>query len=258
MAATMHVRALVVQEYLLGEQDKRLTLISVDHGRFSAIAKGAKKQGARLAAAAQLFTYADFVMDQSRGSWILREATPIEQFYAIRQDPEALAWASWMVETARDLAVEGEACNDMLRILLRGLQLITEPSLSAQMTATAFVLRSLAMVGLRPQTERCLSCGAVPGEGAALSVQAGGVLCADCARRHGDAMSVGPAVLYTLRYVLEADEAKLYKFTVEPGTREALFLFASRFLMQYLQREPESLRFLREWRELASLLDPAN
>jgi DNA repair protein RecO (recombination protein O) len=246
MAASMQVRGLIARETVQGEQDKRLTLICVDQGRVYVSAKGAKKQGARLASSTQVFTYGDFWMNHARSGWVLQEAVPIEQFYPIRQDPEQMAWASWMLETALELTVEEQECNEMLRILLRGLQMITEPSLSPMTTASAFVLRALASTGVRPETDRCVASGHRAEDPAFLSVEAGGLLCADCARRYADAVRIQPGTLYAMRYILSSDDAVLYKFQAEPQIRRELFEFAARFLTQYLQREPKTLRYIRE------------
>lgn len=246
MAATMQVRGLIARETVQGEQDKRLILICVDQGRVYVSAKGAKKQGARLSSSTQLFTYGDFWLNHARSGWILQEAVPIEQFYPIRQDPEQMAWASWMLETALELTVEEQECNEMLRLLLRGLQMITEESLSPMTTATTFVLRALASTGVRPETERCVSNGERAEDPAYLSVEAGGLLCTDCARHYADAVRIQPGTLYALRYVLNADDSAVYKYQVEPRIRSELFEFAARFLTQYLQREVRTLRYIRE------------
>ena len=249
MGTSEKVRALVVQEMPLGEQDKRLTLITVSRGCVYCTAKGAKKQGARLSAVSRLFVYADFLLEQSRGGWYVKEASPIEFFYGLMQNPDANVWASWMVETARELAVENEECREMLKLLLRGLRMITEESLSPRLVATTFVLRALAISGLRPETQRCLSCGKPVGTSGALSASAGGVLCPECAHRYLDHIPVNEAGLFAFRHILEADGSVLYKFRVEKNTEEQLFRFTEQFLVNFLQREPTGLRFARDWQK---------
>lgn len=250
MAVSIKTRGLIVSEALMGEQDKRLTILCADRGKLSVIAKGAKKQGGRLAAQVQLFYYCDFMLEQSRNFWIIKEASVLESFYDLRRDMDALAWASWMVETGRILAVEGEGCGDMLRLLLRGLQMVTEPRLSSQMTAVAFVLRALSQQGLRPESEHCLNCGRKVEREGALSASMGGVVCADCARRCGDRIAIREGGLYTLRHILDAPLEKLYKFNADEGIQEALFGFAVGFLHNYVQKELTSLEFLQELRRI--------
>ncbi len=250
MGSSEKVRALVVQETSLGEQDKRLTLITVSRGCVYCTAKGAKKQNARLSAVSRLFVYGDFLLEQSRGGWYVKEASPIEFFYGLMQNPDANVWASWMVETARELAVENEECREMLKLLLRGLQMITEPSLSPRLVALTFVLRALAISGLRPETTHCLSCGKPLGREGALSSAAGGVICPECAHRYLDHIPVKEAGLFAFRHILEAEESVLYKFRVEEQTEEQLFAFTEQFLVNFLQREPTGLRFAKDWQRM--------
>ena len=55
MGRTIKTKGIIVGEAPMGEQDKRLVILCEDKGRLSAVAKGAKKPGARLASQAQLF-----------------------------------------------------------------------------------------------------------------------------------------------------------------------------------------------------------
>ena len=234
-----------MNEALMGEQDKRLVILCVDKGRISAIAKGAKKPGGKLASQAQLFYYCDFMLEQSKGFWMVREASIIESFYGLRKDIEALAWASWMAETAQVLTVEGEECNDLLKLLIRGLKMVTEPQLSAKMTAVTFVLRALAENGLQPEVDRCVQCGASLGIEPSLSAMAGGALCPECTKRFIDSIRMNAGGMYTLRHILSVPPETVYKFNATEEIQESLFQFATRFLHNYVQKDMASLEFLK-------------
>ena len=244
MAAVIKTRGLIVGEAPMGEQDKRLTVLCADRGKLGAIAKGAKKPGSRVASQAQLFYYCDFTLEQSRGFWIIREASVIEGFYELRKDIEKLAWASWMCETARTFAVEGEGCEELLRLLIRGLKLIGEARLSDRMTATAFVLRAMALQGLTPETDRCGRCGQHIWDGGVLSASSNGMVCNHCAAEVTDAIPVTEGGLYTLQYILETPPEKMYKFTASEEIQSCLFQFTKAFLHSYVQREMSSLNFI--------------
>ena len=243
MAASIKTRGIIVSEAPMGEQDKRLAILCVDKGRISAIAKGAKKPGGKLASQTQLFYYCDFMMEQSRGFWIIREASVIESFYELRMELEQVAWASWMVETAQMLAVEGEECNDLIRLLLRGLRMLPAPQLSPRMTATAFVLRALAGQGLQPETERCVVCGGP--DPAGLSAISGGAVCRQCFHQTADVLPISSGGLYTLRHIFNAQETVLYKFHALEDIQKTLFEFTRRFLHNYTQKELASLEFIQ-------------
>ena len=229
----------------MGEQDKRLAILCVDRGRISAIAKGAKKPGGKLTSQTQLFYFCDFLLEQSRSFWMIREVSVIESFYQLRLDLEQMAWASWMVETAQLLAVEGEECNGLMRLLLRGLRMVSEAQLAPRMTATAFVLRALAGQGLRPETERCVLCGGALTK-AGLSAVSGGTVCGNCFSKAADLQPLPGGGLYTLNHILNASETVLYKFHASDEIQQTLFEFTRRFLHNYTQKELTSLDFIRK------------
>lgn len=250
MGRTIKTRGIIVGETPMGEQDKRLAILCEDKGRLSAIAKGAKKPGARLASQAQLFYYCDMMLEESRGFWYLRESSVIESFYNLRQDIQVLAWASWMVETARELAVEGQDSKELLHLLLRGLKMVSEPMLSPRMTATTFVLRALSDQGLQPEDQRCIDCGRPLPREAFVSPSAGGLVCETCVKAHGDGMALSEGSLYTMRHILHADPSILYKFQASAEIQQELFRFTRLYLHNYTQREMSSLEFLRNLGEI--------
>ena len=56
------VDALVLRTADFGENDKMLTLFSLQRGKLSAAAKGVRKAGAKLRFAAQPFCFAEYVL----------------------------------------------------------------------------------------------------------------------------------------------------------------------------------------------------
>ncbi len=250
MGRTIKTKGIIVGEAPMGEQDKRLVILCEDKGRLSAVAKGAKKPGARLASQAQLFYYCDMMLEESRGFWYLREASVIESFYDLRKDLTGLAWASWMVETAGILAVEGQESARMIRLLLRGLKMIEEPLLSPKTTAVTFILRALSEQGLQPEDSRCVECGKPLPKEAYISPAAGGLLCEDCVRRARDGMRLSEGSLYTLRHILHAQESVLYKYQASTEIQQELFRFTRFYLHIYAQKEMSSLEFLRNLGEI--------
>ncbi|MFQ9797795.1 MAG: DNA repair protein RecO [Clostridia bacterium] len=50
----------------MGEQDKRVTILTKEGGKLQAIAKGAKSSRGKLSGSTQLFYYGDFLLDKGR------------------------------------------------------------------------------------------------------------------------------------------------------------------------------------------------
>ena len=68
------VEAVIISHKDLGEADRLIRLISLEHGKLSAIAKGARKIRSRKAAHIEPFTYAALVLAKGQTFWIITQA----------------------------------------------------------------------------------------------------------------------------------------------------------------------------------------
>ena len=103
---TIKARGLVLREYEAGESDKRLLLLCKEHGRMMIYARGARKPKSKFMAAAQLFTYADYVITVGRGFHALAQAQVIESFYGLRTDYDRLTAAHLLAEVCEKTLLE--------------------------------------------------------------------------------------------------------------------------------------------------------
>jgi len=223
MADSLRLRALVVQSRVVGEQDVLLTLLGVGKGKLQAVAKGAKKQNARLSGAAQVFFYGDFLLEESRSRWYVKEASPIEMFFKLRTDLDLLSWAAFMTETASIIAQEEEPCDEMMKTVLKGMMALQNAQLDPLNTACACVLRILIL------------------EGALSDPQDIEAFRSDPAFR---IMRLSSGAVCAIHYFFEQPLEKLYAFRLSKELQQELFSFMRRLLVDYLQQEPKSLTFI--------------
>ena len=85
---------LVLRETVTRDADKILTVLTLDRGRLSVIARGARRKGSRVAAACQLLAYSEMTLYE-RGRWTMLDAADtIELFDGLRQDLTAQSLAA--------------------------------------------------------------------------------------------------------------------------------------------------------------------
>ncbi|MCL2198143.1 MAG: DNA repair protein RecO [Defluviitaleaceae bacterium] len=165
---TIKVRGLVIKEYETGEADKRLLLLCKDVGRVMAYARGARKPRSKFMAAAQIFTYSDFVLAKGKGFHSVAQADVIENFYDLRTDYDKLSAAYKIVDACAKTVPEKLECNDLLRLILKSLKKLmkksTDDKLSSVQILNIFFLRFFDFHGLRPHSEECAVCGLPVGE----------------------------------------------------------------------------------------------
>jgi DNA repair protein RecO (recombination protein O) len=134
------VRGIVLREYAAGESDKRLVIFCKGVGRLLVYARGARKPTSRFMSAAQLFTYADFVLTKGNGFYSLAQAEIIESFYPLREDYDRLMAAHLVAEVCEKTLLDSIESDDLLRLVLKSLTLLAKGKVSPAQVATVFLL----------------------------------------------------------------------------------------------------------------------
>lgn len=174
--------AIVLRRLHFGETDNILTLYSPDQGRFSAIAKGARKAISRLSGATEVLTCTRFGLATGKSLEIVTQVEVQELFAHLREDLTRLAHGLYLADLV-DHAVENHAPNPLLYDLmlagLRQIQALDPPELAARW----FEVQLLGDMGYAPNLMECAVCQTpLPGEFGrdetfALAASLGGVLC---------------------------------------------------------------------------------
>ncbi len=80
------VRAIVLKRTDQGESDRRLTLFSLERGKFDVVAKGARKAAGRLSALTEPLIVARFSMAEGKRNRFLTQAIPESAYRNLRSD----------------------------------------------------------------------------------------------------------------------------------------------------------------------------
>ena len=78
------VNALVLRAVDYKDNDKILTLYSLERGKITAGIKGVKKSGAKLKFASEPFAFCEFVLAEKQGRYTVIGATYIDSFFSLR------------------------------------------------------------------------------------------------------------------------------------------------------------------------------
>ena len=156
---TIKARAIVLREYEAGESDKRLLLLCKEHGRIFAYARGARKPKSKFLAAAQLFTYADFVLVQGQGFYSVAQADMIENFYALRQDYDILMTACDLVGYCEKTLWDNINCDELILLLLKSFSHLSKGRVPAEQVKCVFLYRFFMFHGIQLQADTCIECG---------------------------------------------------------------------------------------------------
>jgi len=221
----------VLRHYKLGEADRIVVVLTEEHGKVRAVAKGVRKTGSKFGARLEPMSHVRLLLYRGRELDIVSQAESVEPLAPLLARLDRASQALAVLEAADQLALEREPNPQLYRMLVGVLRTIaTRPG---PLVVPAFFWKLLAAEGLRPELDTCLRCGGVEPEVAfvAFDVAEGGVLCRSC--RSGAAVT--SAGLALLRDVLGGRLNEALAAPESAATHE-VGLLATRALEHHIER----------------------
>ena len=232
---TFKARGLVLREYEAGESDKRLLLLCKGVGRLFVYARGARKPRSKFVAAAQVFSYGDYVIAEGRGFNSLAQASVIEGFYHLRSDYDALCCAHVVAEICEKAVMAEENCDELLLLALKALGYLhkKERPLPALHVLAVFMLRFFLWYGVAPSLE---------GEGGLINAE--GLVGGEGAV--GETVALSANGVTALRYIFSSDLARAFLFSVDASVVRELQNVANMLWRHHFEWALRSLTFIGE------------
>lgn len=241
--------AIVLRTHKLGEADRIVTLLTRQHGRVRAVAKGVRRTTSRWGSRLEPFTHVDLQLAIGRNLDTVTQAETRAAYTAsIGADYDRYTAGTAMLETAERLvAEEREPARQQFTLLLGGLAAMASGERRPHHVLDSYLLRSLAVAGYAPALVECAHCGREPvnsdgvlGHHRWFNPSMGGVLCSTC-RIPGSA-SPAPETL-TLLGALLAGDWPVVEAAEPRHVKEASGLVAA-FVQWQLERGLRSLAYV--------------
>ena len=222
----------VLRHYQLGEADRIVVLLTEEHGKVRAVAKGVRRTTSKFGARLEPMSHVRLLLYRGRDLDIVSQAESVESLAPLLGDLDRASQAMAALEAVDQLALEREPNPALYRMLVGVLRTIAGPEPSP-LVVPAFFWKLLAAEGLRPELDACVRCGGVEPDVTlvAFDLGEGGVLCRSC--RSGTAIS--PAALTLLRDVLGGRLNEALALPESPTTHEVAVL-ATRAIEHHLER----------------------
>lgn len=225
-------QGIVLRTHKLGEADRIVSLVTQDHGKVRAVAKGIRKTASRFGARLEPTMHVALQLYQGRELDTVTQVETIDYFRELRTDLDLLTRAIGMLEAVDQVSQEGEADPALYRMLVGALRALAEGG--GRLVAPAFFLKLLAHDGVRPMTDACVVCDS-PDDLVAFDSTEGGVFC----RTHRRGVALSPMALEILREVLDG---RLARALARPEDADALEVeqLATRAIEAHLERRLRS------------------
>lgn len=238
--------ALVIRETDIGEQDKLLTLLSAEKGRFGAKVHGARNIKSKNMACSSLFCYGNFTCSEKNGRITVKESTLQESFFDLRLDMQSLAIANYIAEVLCTVSTEESEETDLMVLALNTLFALNKGDKQPALIKAVFELRCLALLGFCPDLSACEKCGKKNGQPFYLDLTEGTLLCQDCRNlenRHGSLYILHADTLAAMQYILNAPPKRIFSFILGQRALSSLCEIAERYLITQTETNYKSLKF---------------
>jgi DNA repair protein RecO (recombination protein O) len=204
--------AILLRSIPYRDADLVVTLFTREHGKVSAMARGARRSNRRFGARLALFTVGSAKLTSRRGElWTLAGYDVTADFTGIAADIAAMAHASYGIELVRELTAAEQPDEAVLDLAIELFHTLAARGASPSVLR-AFELRLLEHVGLQPQLDACIGCGQggettadLGDPGTVLDGVRGGVACPACAISGVAVKPLSAAALELLRAARAAE-----------------------------------------------------
>lgn len=207
------VTGIILKQSPVGEYDRHISLLTKERGKISAFARGARRPGNRLTAAAAPFSFGKFKLYEGRSSYTLAEADIQNYFEELRTDYEGACYGMYFAEVADYYTRENNDEREMMKLLYQSLRALCAKSLPNPLVQCVFECKAIAVSGEfpGPPSDRELE----------------------------------ESTVYALGYIAESPIEKLYTFKVTDSVLAELRQVARDYMNKYVGHGFKSLEVLQ-------------
>ncbi len=242
-------KGLVLREMNIRDNDKLLTVLTLESGLIKVFANGVRKIGAKNASAASAFCYSEMILSKSpKGTYNLSETSVIEMFFDLRRDIVALSVAQYLGEMGAFLANEGEPSGEMLSFILNCLFCLSGDKIPPLLVKSAAELRLLTICGYMPELYFCRDCSKESDE-LFFDPVGGSVVCAECVSKNGGEQTglikLDKTTLAAMRYIVASDPKRVFSFSIPQKNIDYLSFIGEKYVTAQTEHKFKMPDFIR-------------
>ncbi len=206
------VKGIVLGGINYGENDKILTLLTVETGVISTRIKGVKKAGAKLKFASEPFCFAEYVLLKTGNNRTVKGASLIDSFYPVRENIVKFYSACTVADFAKRMFRTGVDGAQAFLSTAEALTQIAYGDEEPKSVVVKFLLNGIVKAGYGLNLNSCLKCGCKDMKRPFFDYDRGGFICENCFDGHGreiNALTLKALRLAEEGIALEKEEADL-------------------------------------------------
>jgi len=240
--ATYRDRAVVLRKLDYGEADRIFTLLTREHGKVGAIAKGVRRPSSKLGPSLELYGHVDVLLAKGRGELDVVAQVARVPGYRISGDVSSMAHAALICELAERVCEDRHPLDGVYELTVTALDELARET-DPRRASAWFLMTALDLLGYAPQLVSCASCERpLPAQPAAFSAEAGGLLCSSCALPSMDLVPL--AAIKVLRLMASGDLDTYRRVKLDPALMASIEGVLQSQLEHHLDRRLKSLAFI--------------
>lgn len=181
--ATYSVHAVNLSTYPLGETDKIVTMFSAERGLIRAVAKGARKPGAKIGGRSEPLNINRYLLAKGRNLDIITQAESVGSFPSLRHDLTRLSFSLYFAELTQTFGLGlSDESAPFFEYLGLSLSRMADSDRDPILSSLEFELHLLDQLGFKPELSFCIACGEPMTEYrlAIFHHDSGGLVCSHC------------------------------------------------------------------------------
>ena len=241
--------AIVLSRFDLGEADRVLTLITPEHGKLKAIAKGIRRPASRRAGSRDPFAQPTIAPARGRTFDVVTEVRVGHAWLRLRDRLESTATAWYLAELADRSLEERHEAQPLYALLRRAYELL-DAGMAPGRVARWYEMHLADELGQRPEVDRCVECDRMleATETFRWVPPLGGVICGRCPGPPHDRTGLSLEALKLLKAYQRLDIEAIAGLRLPESAEREVEGAMRDFMRIALERDPRSLAFLDEVR----------
>lgn len=241
---SIKTRGLIIRSHDYGETSRIITVFTEDMGIITATVYGAHSKKKGLGASSRVFTWGDIMLKESGGKYRAEEISLREGFFPLSEDIIKLSAAVYFADLAYAAVGMQNKDEGVLRLLLNTLYAMCYNGVDSKVAKTVFEFRLAAEGGYLPVTDSCTACGEELSGEVYFDIARGGTACSLC--RSPSAVHLPKASLDAIRYILSADDKRIFSFKADGQVFDAIAKLSEDYISEHLGRSFKSLEYYKK------------
>ena len=204
-------KGIIIKAEPIGEYDRRVVILTENRGKISAFARGARRPNSKFVASTNPFVFGNISLFAGRNSYTLTDMEAVEYFDSLRLDFDKSMYGMYFLELADYYTRENNDDRDMLKLLFVSLKALSRGLIDNRLIRAIFELRAVAVNGEFPGLEL---------------------------------RSMSETAEYTIKFIISADLAKLYSFTLKDEVMNEVINYSALVVDKMIHHSFNSLLLL--------------